>query len=104
MVSWSGLASYLRAAHSTFLERTLGYVISADVAIFTPVAGERAANARRTPTEEKNKREFHERSVVSTLNQVICDLRVSTDLRSDHNVTDYSDWLCLAVLFLALFY
>lgn len=62
----AGLLSYLCAAHSAFLERALGYVISADVAIFTPVARERAANARRTPAEDKNKRELHERTVVST--------------------------------------
>lgn len=65
LVSWSGVVSYLCAAHSTFLERALGYVISADVAIFTPVAGEKAANTRRTPAEEKNKRKLHERSVLS---------------------------------------
>lgn len=37
--------SYLDAADSALLEGALGHVVGADVSIFTPVAGERAAYA-----------------------------------------------------------
>lgn len=47
--------SYLDAADSALLEGALGHVVGADVPIFTPVAGERAAYAWRAPAR-KNER------------------------------------------------
>lgn len=45
LIQLEHVVSYLDIADSALLEGALGHVVGADVPIFTPVAGERAAYA-----------------------------------------------------------
>lgn len=54
-VCLGSIVSYLHAADASLLEGALSQVVGADVAVFTPVAGEGAAHTGGAPGERRER-------------------------------------------------